>query len=56
MILWVSFPMLNYLAVVVDWGGKTTGLEIGFNWYMLIGYYLILLYFLIKNKEKIVGN
>ena len=53
-VLWISYPGLKYLAMVVEWAGKFPVLEFRFNWPMLIGYYLILGYFLIKkNKYKI---
>jgi competence protein ComEC len=55
-ILWLSIPMLKYLAVVVELGGRVLPLQINFNWLMLVGYYLVLLYFILKNKSKINSN
>jgi len=52
-LFWLTIPMLKYLEIVVELGAKFPVMEISFNWMMLIGYYLILLYFLILNKKKI---
>lgn len=51
-VFWLGIPLLKYLIWVVEIGGSVAGLEIRFNWWMLIGYYLILLYFLLKNKVR----
>jgi len=50
--LWLVYPGLKYLAVVAEWGGKFPILEFRFNWPMLIGYYLILFYFLIRKYNR----
>jgi hypothetical protein len=49
--LWLVYPGLKYLVVVAEWAGKFPILEFRFNWPMLIGYYLILFYFLIKKNS-----
>ena len=54
-ILWILIPGLKYLEMVVMIGGAqgiAPVLQIKFNWLMLVGYYLILLYLLLKNKAK----
>jgi ComEC/Rec2-related protein len=51
-VLWIIYPGLKYLAVVAEWGGKFPILELRFNWLMLVGYYLILFYFLIKKYNR----
>ena len=50
MVLWLTIPTLSYLRKVAEWGGGSSGLEIEFNWWMLVGYYLILGYWLIKRS------
>ena len=55
-VLWLTLPMLQYLAMVVEWGGKVTGWEIRFNWMMVTGYYCLLFYWLLKYKNKINLN
>jgi len=51
-ILWLTIPTLTYLRKVAEIGGGSSGLQIEFNWWILVGYYLILFYFLLKNKIK----
>jgi competence protein ComEC len=53
MILWLTYPMLKYLAMVVEWSGsgKWSTISVSFNWWILIGWYLILFYFLMKSDE-----
>lgn len=59
-ILWLALPWLKYLAVVVNWGGSDWLVgKISFNWLILIGWYLILFWWLKKRYEKnknLVGN
>ncbi|MFZ2152904.1 MAG: ComEC/Rec2 family competence protein [Microgenomates group bacterium] len=47
-VLWLLIPSLGYLGKVVNWGGQINSWQINFNEYMLIGYYLVLGYFLLK--------
>ena len=50
-ILWLCLPWLKYLAIVVVEGGSDLGVgKINFNWLMLIGWYLILGYWLNHRK------
>lgn len=50
--LWLVYPGLKYLVVVAQWAGKFPILEFRFNWWMLIGYYLILFYFLFRKYNR----
>lgn len=52
-ILWFSYPLLKYLATVVEWsgGGRWSTLSLSFNWPMLCGWYLILWSY-VKNKNN----
>jgi competence protein ComEC len=52
-VLWLAYPMLKYLAIVVNWSGSGwwSTVSINFNWWMLTGWYLILFYFLEKIKK-----
>ena len=52
-VLWLSFPLLKYILLIVDWFASLpfASLEIKFNWVWAVGYYLILIYFLIKNSR-----
>lgn len=49
-ILWVIYPLLKYFGVVAGWIGewKWANLNINFNWLILFGWYLILIWVLIK--------
>lgn len=52
-ILWLVYPLLKYFGEVVMLSGDSSmTMAVSFNWWMLIGWYLILFYFLIKNKTK----
>lgn len=44
LLLTVSYPLLRYLIEVIEWGGRWKGatLNFQFNWWMLLGWYLIL--------------
>lgn len=50
--LWLTYPGLKYLVEVVRLGGMFPVLEFRFNWWMLIGWYMTLFYFINKNKIK----
>ncbi len=50
-ILWLCLPWLKYLAIVVIQSGSGWGIgKINFNWPMLIGWYLVLGYWLYYRK------
>lgn len=51
-ILWLTIPSLTYLRKVAEIGGVDIGLQVEFNWWILVGYYLILGYWLIKKQNK----
>lgn len=55
-LLWLVYPLLRYFVWVVRGMGNLAwaSIEIKFNWWMLVGWYLVLVYFLIKRWEK--GN
>lgn len=55
-LLWLVYPLLRYFIWVVEGLGGMNWVAVGikFNWWMLVGWYLILFYFLIKRWEK--GN
>jgi competence protein ComEC len=52
-ILWLSFPLLKYILLIVEGLGSLSwaSVEIKFNWIWLIGWYLLLIYFLFKNSR-----
>lgn len=54
LILWISLPLLKYILYIVDGAAGFTiaNVEIKFNWVWLVGWYVILVCFLLKNKEK----
>lgn len=58
LILWLGYPWLKYLSLVAESGGFVGFgvLMVKFNWWMLIGWYAILGYFLLKNKYKIATS
>jgi competence protein ComEC len=59
-ILWLIMPILKYITWLTNTLGelKWVSTEIKFNWLMLIGSYLLLIWFYLKRneKQKIVGN
>ena len=46
--LWMVYPALKYLALLIEWSGKLPVLDFKFNWVMLIGWYITLFYFLFR--------
>jgi competence protein ComEC len=54
-VLWLSFPLLKYILWVVDWlaSFKWASVEIKFNWWWLVGFYLILIWILIKKEPSL---
>ena len=55
LILWTSYPLLKYILLI---GEKLAfGVEIKFNWFLFVGWYLILIYILIKkSRYKFVNS
>lgn len=51
-ILWLTIPSLTHLRRVAEVGGGDSGLQVEFNWWMLVGYYLILGYCLIRRNTS----
>jgi len=50
-ILWLTYPMLSYFSAVVEaWGGYE-GLSVRFNGLIMTGWYLLLLYVLMRGKR-----
>ncbi|MBI2465290.1 ComEC/Rec2 family competence protein [Candidatus Shapirobacteria bacterium] len=52
-ILWLTIPSLTYLRRVAEFGGQNSGVQVEFNWWMLVGYYLILFYWLMKIETQV---
>ena len=54
-ILWLSFPLLKYILLIVGGLGslKWASVEIKFNWIWLIGWYLMLIYCCLKKKNEV---
>ena len=52
-ILWISFPLLKYILLIVEWLAtfKFASVDIKFNWWWMLGWYLILVVILIKNSR-----
>jgi competence protein ComEC len=51
--LWLTIPILRYLMYISRLTGSFQGWKISFNWWMVAGYYLILICLLWrKNNEK----
>lgn len=58
-ILWLIMPLLRYITWLTNFLGelKWVSAEIRFNWLMLIGSYLLLIWFYLRRneKQKIIG-
>jgi len=54
MILWLIMPLLKYFVVVVETIGnlKWVNLSINFNWIILLGWYLILIWIWFKYEKQ----
>ena len=54
-VLWLALPLLKYILLVVDWLASFKWASIGiiFNWWWLVGWYLVLIWWLIKRKNEI---
>jgi len=50
-LLWLVYPMLKLLAVVAEMGGGVGVWQIKFNWILVIGWYLILIYVVAKHRN-----
>jgi hypothetical protein len=53
-ILWLTYPILRYLVIVVEMtgSGKWATVALGFDWWILAGWYLILGYWFWKRSVK----
>lgn len=53
-ILWLSYPLLKYMLYIVERLGNLpfASIEIKFNWWWAVGWYLILIYWLIKKINQ----
>lgn len=53
-ILWVAYPILKYLVEIVEitGSGRWAAINFEFNWWLLIGWYLILGYWFWKRSAK----
>lgn len=51
LVFWGLNPILGYIVTVTEWSTRWrwAAIEIGFNWWILIGWYLVLVY-LIKKR------
>ena len=52
-VLWLAYPLLHYVVGLVEVVGKWPWAvaEVGFNWWMLAGWYLILIYLISKTDK-----
>jgi len=55
-VLWTIWPLLKYFAVVAGLIGNLgwVNLDVSFNILILLGWYVILIYFLLKFKSKVM--
>jgi len=53
-VLWISYPLLKYILLIVDGlaAFKWASIQIKFNWVFLIGWYLLLIGWWLKNKNE----
>ena len=53
-ILWLSFPLLKYILLIVEGLGNLpwASVEIKFNWWWAVGWYLVLIYWWWKKKNE----
>ncbi|HPT66178.1 MAG TPA: ComEC/Rec2 family competence protein [Candidatus Woesebacteria bacterium] len=53
-VLWISYPLLKYILLIVDWlaSFKWSSIEIKFNWLFLIGWYSLLIAWWLKKKNE----
>lgn len=53
-ILWLSFPLLKYILLIVEGLGNLplASVEIKFSWWWAVGWYLILIYWYLKKRNE----
>jgi competence protein ComEC len=53
-VLWLALPLLKYILLVVDWFSSFgwASVDIKFNWWWLVGWYLILIAILGRRKNE----
>ena len=53
-VLWISFPLLKYILLIVEGLGNLSwaSVEIKFNWWWMVGWYLILVLWWRKSNEN----
>lgn len=51
-LLWLVYPMLKLLAMVAEIGGGVGVWQIKFNWSLVVGWYLILIYWILKRRQN----
>ncbi|MBU1130307.1 ComEC/Rec2 family competence protein [Patescibacteria group bacterium] len=52
-LLYLIYPLLKYFVWVIEVGASVNlSISISFNWFMLIGWYMVLFYFLIRHPER----
>ncbi len=56
MVLWLMMPVLRWFDEVVEWGSKFGLWEIEFNWLILVGYYLILIYIVYRKRISFLAT
>lgn len=51
--MWLALPLLKYILVVVDWLSSFSfaSVDIKFNWMLMVGYYLILIWIFFRNSN-----
>lgn len=54
LVLWLAFPLLKYILLVVDWFAsfKWASVDISFNWWWALGWYMILLAIVFRRKNE----
>jgi competence protein ComEC len=51
-LLWLVYPMLRLLATVTEIGGGAGVWQIKFNWCLALGWYVILIYWILKRRQN----
>jgi len=54
LVFWGLNPLLGYIVAVSEWSTrwKWAAVEVGFNWWMLLGWYMVLIFFVKKMYER----
>jgi len=54
LILWISYPLLKYILLMVGWLGNLpfASVEIKFNWWWAIGWYIFLIFWWVKRVSN----